>query len=102
MNDWLLEKLENSKQEAEERIEQHKEAVARLEKEIRLNENIAAADDYREDMSEEEMEQLRYETVALNDIKVWEKSKLEEAKQGESILEFKIRFRRHQCGKILC
>ncbi len=99
MDDWFLEKLENSKQEAEKQIEKQKTAIERLEEEIRLNEDMRNAEDYQEDMTEAQLKGLKYETMALGDIKTWHESKLEEAEQKKEILECKIRYRRHRIGK---
>jgi len=47
-------------------------------------------------MSKEDREALKYETEALAEIKRWEQSKLEEAKQDLRILAFKVKFRKHR------
>jgi len=96
MSDPLLERLERRHQEAEEKVKESKKEIARLEEEIHLNGGIAKDEDYREDMSKEDREALKYETEALAEIKRWEQSKLEEAKQDLRILAFKVKFRKHR------
>ena len=96
MSDWLLENLEGELKETGKKIKEAEREVEHLGEQIRLNKNLSEAEDYKSKISEEDLENLKYETAALEEIRCWEQSKLDEAQQDKRLLEHKISYRKQQ------